>query len=400
VKPRRRVSKSPLRVRAERILAARPLPPPRTTKEEAVQELQIQQVELELQVEELRRTELELQVLRGRYKSLYDEAPVGYLTLDENNLVTQANRAAAAMLGSPGVRMVGRRFSGFLDATSRSTFYAVIADVRKDGGPRLFDVRLPPGAKVDGGRRPVWVQLTLVVERLSGELRITLVDVTGQRTAEKELRELADGLITLQERERSAIAEALHDDAGQQLTYLCMLLDRARESGAALDGAGIEEASGVARKVLQRIRVLSASLTPAELSRVGLPGALQSMIQEYTARTRIPVTFTPAGDFGRLSLEVSLSAYRIVQEALTNTARYAEAGTVRVNVLAGDSRLRVEIADDGKGFDPKNTVTSLGLLGMRERARTAHGHLDISSSPGKGTRIVFEMPGERRSRPR
>jgi signal transduction histidine kinase len=396
VKPRPRPRKSSLRVRAEHILSGRAAPSRRTTREDVLQELQIHQVELELQVEELRRSELELQNLRDRYKSLYDEAPVGYLTLDDNNLVTQANRAAAAMLGAPGARLVTRRFSAFLDATSRSTFYSVIAEVRKEGGPRSFDARLPPG-RTAAGRGPAWIQLSLVVEHLSGEVRITLVDVTGQRAAEKELRELADGLITLQERERSSIAEALHDDAGQQLTYLCMLLDRARESGAHLDGAGIGEASDVARKVLQRIRVLSASLTPAEISRVGLTGALQSMIQEFSTRTRIPVAFTPTGEFGRLSDEVSLSAYRIVQEALTNTARYAEAGAVAVNVLAGDSRLRVEISDDGKGFDTENTVRSLGLMGMRERARTVHGHLVIVSSPGKGTRIVFEMPGGRSS---
>ena len=235
------------------------------------------------------------------------------------------------------------------------------------------------------------MELTLAAEPGSGELRVTMTDVTKQRAAEREMRELAEKLISLQERERSSVASTLHDDTGQQLTYLCVLLDQARENSGGSDARWVDEAAAVARKVLQGIRQLSTSLSPAEIGRFGLLRAAQSMVTEFTARTRIPVSFEPAGTFERLSPEVALAAYRIVQEALTNAARHAEPTHVGISLSARGQRLRVEVRDDGRGFDLANVLMSTGLLSMRERARTAGGTLVVLSSPGHGTQVIFEV---------
>jgi signal transduction histidine kinase len=370
--------------------AADPRPAASAAPAEILQELQIHQVELELRVEELRRTELELQAIRDRYLSLYEEAPVGYVTLDPSNLITQSNRAAARILGVPKSSLAARRFTASLDVASRTTFHAVAAEVRRSSEPRSFDALLP----LSGGK-PAWVELTLAVEPVSTELRLTLVDVTQQRTAERQMRELAEKLISLQEKERSSVASTLHDDTGQQLTYLCILLERARENTEPAGAAWIDEALAVARKVLVGIRRLSTSLSPAEIGRAGLLRAVQSMVSEFSGRTRIPVSFDPSGSFDGLPVDLSLAAYRIVQEALTNAARHGEPRHVEVSVHCGKApRLRVEVRDDGRGFDAANVQMSLGLLSMRERARTAGGTLVLLSSPGHGTRIVFEVVGD------
>ena len=98
------------------------------------------------------------------------------------------------------------------------------------------------------------------------------------------------------------------------------------------------------------IRTLSASLSPAELSRIGLPGAVQGMIAEFTARTRVPVSFAASGVYDTYSFEVSLAAYRIVQEALTNAARHAQPQSVSVTMRSDAGLLNVQVHDDGKGF--------------------------------------------------
>ena len=384
MKPKKSRRTRTLRTRAEKIVAERPAAPPDATYQEALHELRVHQVELELQVEELRHTEDELQRMRDRYMSLYDNAPVGYLTLDRHNVITQANIAASKILGIPRPSPPTRRFSSCLEETFRSTFFRVTAEARASGTARSFDALL-----VHAGGPRVWVKMDFTCDTGSDELRMTLVDITERRRAEKELRELADGLIGLQEKERQTVAEALHDDAGQQLTYLSIILSQARQAGAALDAEQIDQLGDIARKVLREIRALSASLSPTELKRIGLPGAVQDMIAEFMGRTRIPVTFAATGTFDGQSFEVSLAAYRIVQEALTNAARHARPSGVSVSMDRDGGRLSVQVRDDGSGFSQEDRPLSLGLLSMRERARTVGGKLEVQSSPGKGTRVSF-----------
>ncbi len=390
MKPRRPRAPADLRARAEKLVAHRKLHHP-GTYDEVLHELHVHEVELEMQIDELRGTETMLQRLWDRYQSLYDEAPVGYVTLDRSNLITQANRAAVRILRQSKSSLLTKRFSALLKTASQGVFYTVSADVRSKGSSRTFD------AELDGIGATTWLQLDLASQPHTGELRVTLIDVTAERVAERKLRDLAQQLITLQEKERSAVASVLHDDAGQQLTYLGLLLDQARGSAEPLDAAHIDELSGITRKILEGIRKLSASLAPAEIGRVGLPGAVRAMIEEFSARTRIPVSFSETGGFEWISPEVALTAYRIVQEALTNAARHAQPQKVRVTLRAEEHRLTIQVHDDGAGFDPKSGASSTGILTMQERARAAGGRLDIQSAPGKGARVTFECPPRRRA---
>ena len=182
-----------LRTRAEKIVAESPAAPPDATYLEALHELRVHQVELELQVEELRHTEDELQRMRDRYMSLYDNAPVGYLTLDRHNLITQANIAASKILGIPRPSPPTRRFSWYLEESFRSTFFRVAAEARASGTARSFDALL---VHAGGARASVKVDFTC--DTGADELRMTLVDITERKRTEKELRELTDGLIKLQ----------------------------------------------------------------------------------------------------------------------------------------------------------------------------------------------------------
>ena len=389
MKPKRAGGKRALRNRAERILADKASPASPAAPEELLHELEVHQVELELQVEELRRAEAEIEKMRDRYLSLYDGAPVGYVTLNGYGLITQVNRTAEKILGTARPLLRARRFSSFLDHGSRSTFLSVIADARSSGARRTIDAQL-----AGANRAPTWVKLDCLAEPGTEELRVTLVDITARRAAERELRQLAEGLLKLQEKERETVSEVLHDDAGQQLTYLTIILDQARESGSGLDHQQIDQLSDVARKILQTIRSLSASLSPAELSRVGLTGAVNGMITEFSARTKIPVRFSATGEFPGLPFEVALAAYRIVQEALTNAARHAQPASVTVSLQGSATQLHVQVQDDGKGFATEDSPMSLGLLSMKERARAAGGRVLIESSTGKGTRISFEYARE------
>jgi signal transduction histidine kinase len=134
-------------------------------------------------------------------------------------------------------------------------------------------------------------------------------------------------------------------------------------------------------------------MRPEILEEHGLVDALEAYFYEYSRNTAIAVDFSHKGFDRRLPDEIEVTAYRIIQEALTNVARYAEVDRVRVRLDLDDRRLQIEIEDRGKGFDLEHTEkSSFGVSGMQDRAYLVGGELSIHSSPGFGTQISCQIP--------
>lgn len=214
-----------------------------------------------------------------------------------------------------------------------------------------------------------------------------------RRTA--QLAELARHLQTAREDERSHLARELHDELGALLT------------AAKLDAARLKtRVAGLGPEVLERLAHLTETLNsgialkrriiedlrPSALSNLGLVPALESLTSEHAQRSGLAIDARLA----EVSLEpaAELTAYRLVQEALTNISKHAGARRVTVLLHAdADGRVRVAVEDDGCGFDPATTnPSSHGLLGMHYRVEAAGGRLDIHSAPGRGTRLEAVLP--------
>jgi signal transduction histidine kinase len=215
------------------------------------------------------------------------------------------------------------------------------------------------------------------------------------------LQLLSAKLITAQEEERRSIARELHDEVGQMLTAIKVELAvaerRLNASGAA--GELLDDAQSIADTGLQSVRDLSHLLHPALLDDLGLDAAVDWYLQAFNKRHAIKGELVGDVSKVRLAADIELAAYRIVQEALTNVARHAQARTCRVTLRRDADRLHVIIEDDGKGFDAVALGEpvgrrGLGLLGMRERAAQLKGALQIDSAPGQGTRVVVDLPAK------
>jgi signal transduction histidine kinase len=212
----------------------------------------------------------------------------------------------------------------------------------------------------------------------------------------QRLQALSRRLVEVQEEERRAIALELHDEIGQILTGLKLLLD----SGAALPpeklAGQLQQAQEVVNELIQRVRQLSLDLRPAMLDDLGLLPALLWLFDHYTSQTRVKVTCQHSRIEGeRFPPEFETTAYRVVQEGLTNIARYAGTGQAAVRLWNDGSILGIQIQDKGCGFDPEAVLSSgnsRGLLGMRERAYSLGGWLAIDSAPGQGTCLTVEFP--------
>lgn len=211
----------------------------------------------------------------------------------------------------------------------------------------------------------------------------------------EQLQLLSRRLLQLQETERRAIARELHDEIGQMLTALRLMLtiQPGVPQGKAL--ARLDDARSIVQNLFDRVRALALDLRPAMLDEVGLVRSLLGLFRRYTKRTNIRIQFDHSGlETKRFPPEVETAAFRIVQEALTNVARHAGVTHATVRLRADSRALSLRVEDSGRGFAPvgSRSDSSTGLIGMQERARLLGGSLIVDSVPGEGTTITATLP--------
>lgn len=204
-------------------------------------------------------------------------------------------------------------------------------------------------------------------------------------------------VIAAQETERQRLARELHDEAAQTLTALSLGLRRLQDDpNLSLPQRKLAgDLKSQTTALASDLHRLAVELRPSALDRVGLIGALGQYVQEFKRRYSLEAQFESDNlEHIRLSPEIETSLYRIVQEALTNVARHAQARSVSVLLQARDGQIVATVEDDGKGFDPAQVQAKgrLGLFGMQERAAMLGGSLNIESAPGQGTTVFVKIP--------
>jgi signal transduction histidine kinase len=202
---------------------------------------------------------------------------------------------------------------------------------------------------------------------------------------------LSSRLLRIQEEERRAIARELHDQTGQSLTVLKLMVGRADRSASPELKPQLKDISEMATEIIKQVRSLSLSLRPGVLDDLGLAPAMEWLFKQLHAQADLKVHFEHEA-FGQLSPDMNTTVYRITQEALTNVMRHAGVKEVSVRLSSRDGRLDLRIEDHGRGFDTAAVSSSTGLSAMRERAALLGGSCHIESSPGKGTVITISLP--------
>jgi PAS domain S-box-containing protein len=214
------------------------------------------------------------------------------------------------------------------------------------------------------------------------------------RAGRERQRKLAKSLVDIQEAERRRIAKELHDHFGQLLTGLQFMLETAKSQVNDAQKLQLEEIQNSVSDVIRQVSEMSLNLRPSMLDDLGLLPTLRWHIDRYTSQTGITVNFQCDEFPKRIPLEIETAAYRIIQEALTNVARYAKVREVFVGIALQQDSMWLEILDKGKGFDSEVIIErpSTGLGGMRERANLVGGYLVVKSYVDQGTQIVATLP--------
>ncbi|MEV7289367.1 sensor histidine kinase [Streptomyces sp. NPDC093252] len=193
-----------------------------------------------------------------------------------------------------------------------------------------------------------------------------------------------------QEAERRRIAQELHDEVGQGMTAILLVLKRAADDAPEPLRAELQQVQEITRESLDEVRRLVRRLRPGVLEDLGLVSALISLTQDFATHTGLRVVRRFDADLPALEPETELVLYRVAQESLTNTARHAGAARVEVGLRRAGAAVMLEISDDGRGIEAAHE--GAGIRGMRERALLAGAALDISSTPAAGTRIRLTTP--------
>lgn len=237
------------------------------------------------------------------------------------------------------------------------------------------------------------------IARIADTLNVMLDNV---QSYESQVRNLSGALIRAQEDERQRIARDLHDDTGQVLTLLLIRLKLLEsQPGAEVVRPQIEELRGLIANAIDQVRRLALNLRPPTIDQLGLFPALRSLVATFTESTGLHVSLQLPREPISLSRERTLAVYRIVQEALTNTAKHAAAQRINVSVWCEDGWLVATIRDDGRGYTPETFIgrhrqpiggAGVGLFGMEERARLTGGMLALQSAPGRGASVTLRVP--------
>lgn len=229
-------------------------------------------------------------------------------------------------------------------------------------------------------------------------------DITQRRMAEsilvdsqKHLRQLTHRIDAIAEEERIQIAREIHDELGHLLTALKYDMDELiNQSDLSMESVKSELGImiGMVDSLIDSVRKIATELRPGILDHLGLFPAIEWQIRQFRMRTNICCSFTPVEMDVFFDKKETTIIYRIVQEILTNIIRHSKAKHVKVSLAKKEDDFELKVTDNGAGFlpDESNKTSSLGLMGMQERALSIGGYLRIESTPGQGTTITFLLP--------
>jgi signal transduction histidine kinase len=312
--------------------------------------------------------------VQAGYRRLFESTRSPILVLDIDDIISDANPAAFDLFGPP---LVGRSAHALFGDVDFSQPQGPVLTLANGHDYRLDSVAIALGAS-DQRRQ------------------LNLEDVTEERSEERRSRQFARQIVEVEEAQRRQLARELHDEPLQLFLHLARRIETlSTVPGVPRDVvSALEEARRQSLDAASRLRTVARDLRPPALDQLGLVAALSSLVAHLN--DELNAQLEVRGVARRLEPDVELGAFRIVQESCNNALRHANATHLNVIVTFSDDLLELTVVDDGKGFavsesSPTGRAPSLGIIGMRERARLLGGTLNVHSTPDVGTVVQASL---------
>ncbi len=341
-----------------------------------------------------------LQMAEAKYHAIFDYSPAGIFQATPEGRLQHVNQAVADILGYiSAAEIIAACTQGsqplFVDPDMLEN---LLARTKSEGEVSGVEVQL-----LCKEGFAVWVEINAKllrdeddgVERIEGFIN----DISMRKAAEERIFELNRRLQCLQEEERLRLSRDLHDDVAQDLVSLKIGYELLRQdcpAWAETVAQRLERMSGRLQQALDKVRNLSHMLRPPDIERFGLIHSLEMLCMEMAEEQKLDIVFTVKDmKDTTLSPEAGINLYRLVQEALNNVKKHAQASRVDVLLRGAFPDILLRIKDNGKGFTPKEQQEAgshLGLKTMRERGAQLGGRLRLDSNPGSGVEISLSFP--------
>jgi PAS domain S-box-containing protein len=338
-------------------------------------------------------------VAEARYHGVFDSSSDGLLVLAVDSTVLDANPVACAMLGRGIPDLAGSNLSALLRSTAAGPPARLWESLDRRPTVR-FEAR---ALHREGHALDLEVSACRFLHEGQPAMLVVLSDVSELRAAARRQAQLSRQALAAQEEERGRLARDLHDDLGQLLTGLRLELDLLCRQNPDL-ASSLARAHELVGSSLDSVRRLCKGLRPPLLDDLGLESSIRHQVAEFESRTGCLTELEVAADEEHppYPTELSLCAYRVLQEALTNISRHAQASRARVSLEDTGMELVLVVTDNGRGFDLSgpSLSTGLGISGMYERANLVGGQLLISSTPGTGTTVELRLALDTEPEPR
>jgi two-component system sensor histidine kinase UhpB len=340
----------------------------------------------------------------ARLLLLMDHSPDFIELIGKEGLILGVSSAVTSLAGYAPEEVVGLRYTDLVHPEDCERVASAFAQLLAHGGAGPITLRY---RRKDGSWRTIQASGRNLLDDPAARALVVLThDMTDQLHAEAllskanaELHRLSQQLISAHETERTHLARELHDDVGQILVGLSLsMVAKPRSGGEVASLNQIDDWRQMVREALDHLHRLVLDLRPPALDQLGLPAAVAAHVDRVRTSAGNDIRLDADANLGRLSPDVEITCFRIIQEALTNAVKHSAAKHIWVGLRLVDSGLCVTIRDDGMGFDVAAAGDRamrgdrIGLLNMRERATRVGGKLDIASSPEHGTEVRATLP--------
>ncbi len=311
------------------------------------------------------------------------------------------NRATEQIFGYTAAELLGQPLTRLMPEAMRDVHRAAIREYVATGQKhRSWEAVRLPGRHKSGREIPLEFSFWEFSQHGQRYFSSIVRDITEQVQAAEVRSRLFEQIISAQEEERRRIARELHDETGQSLMSLLVGLHAIEAARTAPEAQALaRKYCEIAASALEEVRRLAMGLRPSVLDDLGLAAAVERYAEQYAKSYQLTVDVHCQGlDGQRLPAPVETAVYRIIQEALTNIAKHAQATVVGIVLERHPTVLQAIVEDDGCGFNVEETLrlsgatTHFGLHGMRERASLVNGTIEIESTPGRGTAIYVQVP--------
>lgn len=344
-----------------------------------------------------------LKASEERYRSLFENMALGVLEVDNEEQIVYANKSMLDISGYSLEELMGKNAKELFLRNKKAASVQIHTKQNKIRVEKKSSVYELEVTKKDNTSAN-WVISGAPVFDIKGNIKGSVGihwDVTKIKQMETDLlneklekeKAIMEASLQVEEEQRSLIGRDLHDGVGQMLAYINLYINMLKYKGT----YGPDELTELQKTVgttLEQVRTLSRNLAPPSIRDLGLRDAVIELIQSYSILKEpvINLSIYAASEEKKIKMDKKTVLYRVIQELINNTLKYAKAGTIEIKFLIKNKTITLQYKDNGKGFDPEKVKKGVGLNSISSRIRFHKGSMELTSAPGAGTFIVVTMP--------